>query len=606
LHERNSDVPADNPTSTQPAPTLQVTSVAADLVLRNGRIFTGDRARPHAAALAVSNGRITAVGDEADVAALIGPGTRVIDALGRRVIPGLNDSHIHLIRGGVNYLLELRWDGVPSVSVALQMLREQAERTPAGQWVRVVGGWSGAQFAEKRLPTVSELNAAAPETPVLVLHLYQSAILNRAAIAALGYTKDTPDPPGGQIVRDYAGNPTGVLLAAPAPFILYGALGRLPVLDPDQQLSSTRHFLRELNRFGITSAIDAAGGSQQFPDNYAAVMHLAGSGELSVRIAYHLLPQTAGRELQDLARWVETMRIGDGNEWLRLNGAGEALTLSSVDFENFCEPRPELPGTVLDEVEQAIRILVSNDWGFRLHASYGETIDRFLGIFDKLAAEGLFPNGTRWFFDHAETVSPRALERISALGGAVSIQNGTMFQSQPFIDRYGPAAAENSPPIRAMLDAGLTVAAGSDATRAASYNPWLSLSWLVTGADISGRHIRTGRNLVDRATALAMYTSAGAQLSGEAEDKGTLSLGKYADFAVLSADYFEVDDADISRIESVLTAVGGTVVWSSADFGGIAPPLPPPIPAWSPVTKFGGYQDPRDGCSPIWPDQRRR
>jgi hypothetical protein len=197
---------------------------------------------------------------------------------------------------------------------------------------------------------------------VLVLHLYQSAILNRAAVAALGYTKDTPNPPGGQIVRDYAGNPTGVQLAAPAPFILYGALGRLPLLDPDQQLSSTRHFFRELNRFGITSAIDAAGGSQQFPDNYAAVMHLADRGELSVRIAYHLLPQTAGRELQDLTRWVETMRIGDGNEWLRLNGAGEALTLSSVDFENFCEPRPELPGTVLDEVEQAVRILVGNDW----------------------------------------------------------------------------------------------------------------------------------------------------------------------------------------------------------------------------------------------------
>ena len=574
--------------STAEVATLQATSEAADLVLRNARIFTGDPARPHATALAASNGRIAAVGDEVDVAALIGPGTRVIDALGRRVIPGLNDSHIHLIRGGVNYLLELRWDGVPSLSMALQMLREQSERTPSGQWVRVVGGWSGAQFAEKRLPTVSELNAAAPDTPVLVLHLYQSAILNRAAVAALGYTKDTPDPPGGQIVRDHAGNPTGVLLAAPAPFILYGALGRLPVLDPDQQLSSTRHFLRELNRFGITSAIDAAGGSQQFPDNYSAVMHLAEIGELSVRIAYHLLPQAAGQELQDLTRWVETMHIGDGNEWLRLNGAGEALTLSTVDFENFCEPRPELPGTALDEVEQAVRTLVSNDWGFRLHASYGETIDRFLSIFDKLAAEGLFPNGTRWFFDHAETVSPQALERISALGGGVSIQNRTMFQAQPFIDRYGRAVAGNSPPIRAMLDAGLTVAAGSDATRAASYNPWLSLSWLVTGADIGGRQFRTEPNLVDRATALAMYTSAGAELSGEAEAKGTLSLGKYADFAVLSGDYFEVDDADISRIESVLTVVGGSVVWSSADFEGIAPPLPSPIPVWSPVTKFGG------------------
>jgi predicted amidohydrolase YtcJ len=282
------------------------------------------------------------------------------------------------------------------------------------------------------------------------------------------------------------------------------------------------------------------------------------------------------------------MRIGDGNEWLRLNGAGEALTLSTVDFENFCEPRPELLGSALNDVEQAVRILVSNNWGFRLHASYGETIDHFLDIFEKLAVEGMFPNANRWFFDHAETVSQQALERISTLGGAISVQNRTMFQSQPFRDRYGQVAAGEAPPIRAMLEAGLTVAAGSDATRAASYNPWLSLSWLVTGKDISGRQVRTPGNLIDRATALSMYTIAGAQLSGEADLKGSLAVDKYADFAVLSADYFDVDEADISRIESVLTVVGGRVVWSSAEFEGIAAPLPPPTPLWSPITKFGG------------------
>ena len=373
------------------AATLPGTAGSADLVRRSGRIFTGDPARPQAAALAVSAGRITAVGDEADIAALAGPGTRVVDALGRCVIPGLNDSHIHLIRGGVNYLLELRWDGVPALSLALRMLREQAQRTPPGHWVRVVGGRTGAQFAEKRLPTVSELNAAPPDTPVLVLHLYQSAILNRAAITALGYTKNTPDPPGWQIVRDHASNPTGVLLATPAPFILYGVLGRLPVLEPDQQVSFTRHFFGELNRFGITIAIDAVGGSQQFPGNYAAIMQLARSGDLSVRIAYHLLPQTAGNEQWDLAQWAGTMRIGDGDEWLRVNGAREALRLSTVDFENFCEPWPELPGAALDDFEQAVRVLAGNDWGFRLHASYGETIDCYLAIFDVFAAEGMFP-----------------------------------------------------------------------------------------------------------------------------------------------------------------------------------------------------------------------
>jgi len=286
---------------------------------------------------------------------------------------------------------------------------------------------------------------------------------------------------------------------------------------------------------------------------------------------------------------------GDGDEWLRLNGAGETPTLSTVDFENFCEPRPELPAAALDEAEQAVRVLAGNNWGFRLHASYGETIDRFLAIFSRLAAEGMFPIGTRWFFEHAETVSPRSIERIAALGGAISVQNRTMFQAQAFIGRYGPAVAQTSPPIRAMLDTGLTVAAGTDATRAASYNPWLSLSWLVTGKDISGRRLRTRSNLVDRATALAMYTSAGAELSGEASVKGTISIGKYADFAVLSADYFNVDDADISRIESVLTVVGGKIVWSSAEFEGLAVPLPAPAPAWSPVTEFGGFHNPAVG-----------
>jgi predicted amidohydrolase YtcJ len=163
-----------------------------------------------------------------------------------------------------------------------------------------VGGWSADQFAEERLPTVAELNAVAPDVPVLVLHLYQSALMNGAALDALGYNKRTPNPPGAQIVHDHAGNPTGVVLAAPSPMVLYAILGAAPILNPQQQVMSTRYFFRELNRFGITSAIDAAGGFQSFPENYAAVMDLADRGELTVRLAYHLLPQTACQELDDL------------------------------------------------------------------------------------------------------------------------------------------------------------------------------------------------------------------------------------------------------------------------------------------------------------------
>jgi len=191
-----------------------------------------------------------------------GPATKVIDLQGRRVVPGLNDSHLHVIRGGLNYNMELRWDGVPSLADALRMLKEQAQRTPPGQWVRVVGSWSEFQFAERRMPTLDEINDAAPDTPVFVLHLYCRALLNKAALRACGYTKDTPNPPGGEIQRDSRGNPTGLLIARPNAAILYATLAKGPKLPPEQQMNSTRHFMRELNRLGLTSVIDAGGGFQ--------------------------------------------------------------------------------------------------------------------------------------------------------------------------------------------------------------------------------------------------------------------------------------------------------------------------------------------------------
>nr|WP_086025387.1 amidohydrolase [Streptomyces sp. Mg1] len=563
---------------------------AADLLVRNAKVFTGDPGRPEARAVAVRDGRVVALGDDHDLAAFVGPATKVVDALGRRVVPGLNDSHLHVIRGGLNYVLELRWDGVRSLRRALAMLREQAGRTPKGQWIRVVGGWTAEQFAERRMPTVAELNAAAPDTPVFVLHLYQSALMNRAAVLAAGFTRETPDPRGGQIVRGRDGEPTGVLLAAPGALVLYSTLAKAPTLDPADQRTSTRHFLRELNRFGLTSAVDAAGGFQNFPDNYATVIDLARSGELSLRIAYHLFPQTAGQELADLRRWTETVRPGDGDEWLRLNGAGENLTWAAADFENFSEPRPELAGGYEAEFEQAVRLLLENGWGFRLHATYDETIRRDLAVFEKLAAEGLFPGGNRWLFDHAETVSGASLDRIAALGGAVSVQNRMSFQGAAFLDRYGAGATSHTPPVRAMLERGLTVAAGTDATRVSSYNPWVSLHWLVTGRTVGGTPLYPAGNLIDRETALGLYTRGGARLTGEEDVKGTLREGCYGDLAILSQDYFTVPEAAIADIEAVLTVVGGRIVYASAEYEGLDEAVPPVSPAWSPVAHFGGYQ----------------
>ncbi|MBC7962888.1 MAG: amidohydrolase family protein, partial [Steroidobacteraceae bacterium] len=229
---------------------------APDLILHNGSITTLDPLQPQVTAVAIAGGLITATGGE-ELLKTAQDKTQLIELKGRRVIPGLNDSHIHVIRGGLNFNMELRWDGVPSLALALEMLRGQARRTPPPQWVRVIGGWTEFQFAERRMPTLDEINAVSPDTPVFVLHLYDRAFVNRAALRALGYTKETPDPPGGEIQRDKAGHPTGLLIAKPNAMILYASLAKGPRLDFEDQVNSTRHFMRELNRLGITSCIDA-------------------------------------------------------------------------------------------------------------------------------------------------------------------------------------------------------------------------------------------------------------------------------------------------------------------------------------------------------------
>jgi len=213
----------------------------APLILLNGRFHTVDRSRPQASAVAIANGKFLAVGDADDVMRHRTPDSRVIDLNGRTVIPGLNDSHLHLIRGGLNYNMELRWEGVPSLADALRMLKEQALRTPNPQWVRVVGGWNEFQFAEKRMPTLEEINAAAPDTPVFILHLYDRALLNRAALRVVGYDKNTPNPPGGEIVRDSAGNPTGMLIARPNAMILYATLAKGPAARAASQFHAPVH-----------------------------------------------------------------------------------------------------------------------------------------------------------------------------------------------------------------------------------------------------------------------------------------------------------------------------------------------------------------------------
>lgn len=557
------------------------------LIFKNGKITTLDKTKPEVQAIAVLDGKIVQTGTNEEIMKLANATTRVIDLNGRRVLPGLNDSHLHLIRGGLNYNMELRWDGVPSLADALRLLKEQVDNTPAPQWVRVVGGWNEFQFVERRLPTLEEINKIAPETPVFILHLYNYAMLNRAALDVLGFNKDTPNPPGGKIQHDTNGEPTGLLIAQPSAMILYSTLGKAPKLDLDDQINSTRHFMRELNRLGITSLIDAGGGGQNYPDDYQVIQNLHEKDLMTVRIAYNLFAQKAGQEYQDYQKWTEMTFPGDGDDFLKMNGAGENLTWSAGDFENFMQPRPDLAETMEGELERIVELLAEKKWPFRIHATYDESIERMLNVFERVNERKPFE--TRFIIDHAETVSEKNLERIGALGGGVAIQNRMAFQGEFFVQRYGQDAAKHTPPFKRMLELGLPVGGGTDATRVASYNPWTCLYWLTSGKTVGGLAIYDEKNVLDRQTALGLWTHGSAWFSGEQDLKGTLKEGQFADLIVLSDDYFKVEEDDIRNLESVLTVLGGKVVYAGAEFKQDDPPIPPASPTWSPVKKFGGH-----------------
>lgn len=562
----------------------------ARTILMNGKFATLDPATPRATAVSIKDGVFEAVGSDDDIMRLAAPDTRVVNLEKRTAIPGLNDSHTHVIRGGLHYNMELRWEGVPSVADALRMLREQADRTPAPQWVRVVGGWTEFQFAERRMPTLDEINAAAPDTPVFILHLYDRALLNAAALRAVGFDRNTPNPPGGVIYKDRHGNPSGLLLAEPSALILYSTLARGPVLPFEEQLNSSRHFQRELNRLGVTSAIDAGGGGQNYPEDYAVIQELHKRGEMTMRIAYNLFAQKPGSEYDDYERWTGLVKPGEGDAMLRMNGAGENLVWSAADFENFLQPRPTLSGDMGEELERITRLLVENRWPFRIHATYDESIAQFLDVFERVDRDLPF-DGLRFIIDHAETIRPASIDRIKALGGGIAIQHRMAFQGEYFVERYGATEAQFTPPVTDMLAAGVPVGAGTDATRVASFNPWVSLYWLVTGKTLGGLALYPEERQLDREQALALWTTGSAWFSGEQDVKGRIAVGQYADLAVLSADYFSIPEEEIKDLTSLLTMVGGEVVHGSGPFGELAPPLPPASPDWSPVRVYGGHYD---------------
>ena len=245
-------------------------------------------------------------------------------------------------------------------------------------------------------------------------------------------------------------------------------------------------------------------------------------------------------------------------------------------------------GVMEKNLTAVVKYIVAQGWPFRQHTSFDASASRVLDVLEHVNREAPLKN-LRWGLDHCETLRPATLERLAALGGSIDIQNRMSLDGEAFVKKYGEKAAADAPPVARIREMGIPLACGTDANRATSYNPWIGLHWLVTGRTLGGAKLQGDRNLLDRTEALRLYTAGSAWISGEENKKGTLEAGKFADLAILSADYFSVPVDEIKDIESVMTMVGGKIVYGAGPYSRLSPPLPAVSQDWLPVRDYGEY-----------------
>lgn len=569
----------------------------ADLIVFNAKIFTGSQAQPEATALAVKNGRIYSVGRDADILGLKSGRTRIIDARSRRLIPGIIDAHIHVLND-LAYTYNVRWDGVPTLDRALAMLREQAGRTPQGQWVKVIGGWSPYQFKENRFPTLAELGKAVPDRPMIVQYAYNRAFLNRQAMAALGVGTDRfPKLPDVEFEKDGRGKPTGVVHGYTWLFLALESMVPQPTFD--ESVSSMIYSIHGLNRFGVTSIIDN-GGRWPYPEAQSRVAVLARDNRLNVRMPFVDLQLGNGGPVNmvdlELEAITKTAPISPGQNLHptlahghEYRGAGEVLSGDVHDHENFDRPAVVIaPEKMRRFVEQDVSKLVQRRIPFRMHITYNENIRPFLDALEKVN-ETVPLDGLRWSLEHAETISPENIERVKRLGGGIALDAKMALHADGFIKTHGREKASETPRLRMLVDSGIPLAMTTDAFRAATYNPWVAISWMVSGKSVSGSEVLARNNRLSRAEALKLFTRGAAWFTNAEAEMGAITPGNLADFAVLDRDYFDVPEDQIKSVSSVLTIMDGRVVFGAQDYSGLSPRLPATLPVWSPVKSFGTY-----------------
>ena len=526
-----------------------------DTIFVNGKIVTLDSRATVAAGLAIAGGRIAAAGSNDDVRKLAGPSTRVIDLGGRTVIPGLIDSHLHAIRAALSFSTEVNWIGARSIEEGLGRIRAAARTMKPGSWLIVAGGWNVQQFEENRRPTQAELTAVAPNNPVYVQLGYGWAMLNPQAHKALGLTNESDLPSGGRFERDSSGALTGAVTGAQGAIVaLFDRLSR-PTFA--QQVEGTKSFFRELNRLALTGVVDPGGNNLTAPD-YEALFTVWRDNAMTVRVAYTFNGQTPGKEFEELRELTSERPMGAGDQMLHFNGLGERIT---VAMNNNNAPSQ----ADKDAYYQIVRWAAERKMSLTMHWNGDASVDHLLSIFERVNSE--IPIASlRWSIAHLNDASDDSLRRMKALGVGWTMQDAMYFGGEQFLKQAGPDAARRTPPVETARKLGVVVGAGTDAHRVASYNPFTALQWLLDSKTVGGVVMRGAEEIPSRIDALKFYTLGSAWFSFDEQKRGSLDVGKLADLAVLSADYLTVPVEKIGSLESVLTMVGGKVVYTSGPF----------------------------------------
>jgi hypothetical protein len=536
-------------------PASSASAQTADSVLFNGKILTVDKDFSTQQALAIAHGEVLATGSSAAMKKLAGSKTRLIDLGGRTVIPGLTDGHIHGIRAALTFGTEVNWIGVPSLKEALEKIRQAAKAQKPGSWIVVAGGWTEEQFAEKRRPTAAEVAAIAPDNPVYIQHLYDWLLLTPNAMEALDIHDDGDVTPGGKLERDGNNKPTGIVVANG------NALGKifdkLPQPTLAQQVDGSKKFFSAMNSLGITGIVDG-GGVSMYPAKYQAVFKLWHDRQLTVRVAYHLCAPKPGSELADLQNLTQLLPQGFGDAMLHFNGPGEILVWADwTDGDITPDGKAKL--------SELLHWAAAKGYTIQIHWNPDRTVHDLLDIVEDIEKD--YPvRDLRWTVLHLYNASEDSLKRMKSLGLIWGVQDGLYFGGERLQQEAGLEQAKAMPRIATAMKMGLTVAGGTDAHRVSSYNPFVALQWYLDGTTIGGTITRGSAEAPSRRQALEMYTRNSAFMANEDTRRGTLEPGKLADLAVLSADYMTAPVKEISRIRSVLTMVGGDVVYAAAPF----------------------------------------